>query len=259
MISQPPRSYILCATPRSGSTYLCSLLASSGVAGVPESYFRAQDLARWAKGWGVSCPLGHPDFYPHYVQAVQHAGRTPNGVFAMRVMWGTMAEIEAALAPLCVSGTVDERAVLDQAFGHPRYVYLERRDHVAQAVSRLKAEQTDIWHVETGTQHFSPPDHDMGPVTGDEDRYAYDHQRLEGYVREAGLHNQAWCRWFDHQGITPLRIVYETLCAEPAQTIEAIFEYLGIPAQTAKPVASRNQKMADGLSAAWIERFNSRR
>lgn len=38
-----PQNYILCATPRTGSTYLCSLLKSSGVAGVPESYRRRRD------------------------------------------------------------------------------------------------------------------------------------------------------------------------------------------------------------------------
>ena len=32
-------SYVLCTSPRSGSTLLCKLLAATGVAGNPDSYF----------------------------------------------------------------------------------------------------------------------------------------------------------------------------------------------------------------------------
>src|SRR5215207_8545306 len=35
------RSYLVCATPRSGSTLLCEALKSTGVAGVPAEYFEA--------------------------------------------------------------------------------------------------------------------------------------------------------------------------------------------------------------------------
>ena len=34
-------SYLVCATPRSGSTLLCQALDSTGVAGHPEEYFEA--------------------------------------------------------------------------------------------------------------------------------------------------------------------------------------------------------------------------
>jgi LPS sulfotransferase NodH len=37
----PLRSYLVCATPRSGSTLLCHLLDQTGIAGHPEEYFEA--------------------------------------------------------------------------------------------------------------------------------------------------------------------------------------------------------------------------
>lgn len=37
----PGRSYLVCSTPRSGSTLVCQALAQSGVAGRPEEYFEA--------------------------------------------------------------------------------------------------------------------------------------------------------------------------------------------------------------------------
>ena len=37
----PTRSYLICATPRSGSTLLCEALTNTGVAGNPKEYFES--------------------------------------------------------------------------------------------------------------------------------------------------------------------------------------------------------------------------
>jgi LPS sulfotransferase NodH len=52
---RPPLTFVICATPRTGSTLLCALLAATGVAGRPESIYWAEDRADWAEEWGVSC------------------------------------------------------------------------------------------------------------------------------------------------------------------------------------------------------------
>src|SRR6187399_2354626 len=41
MSPETKRSYVVCATPRSGSTLVCHALADTGVAGRPEEYFEA--------------------------------------------------------------------------------------------------------------------------------------------------------------------------------------------------------------------------
>lgn len=48
-----PAGYILCGTPRSGSTLLCGLLNAAGQMGAPDSVFRRQILSRWAREWGL--------------------------------------------------------------------------------------------------------------------------------------------------------------------------------------------------------------
>ncbi len=40
-VTEPTRSYLVCATPRSGSTLLCEALLATGVAGRPREYFEA--------------------------------------------------------------------------------------------------------------------------------------------------------------------------------------------------------------------------
>jgi trehalose 2-sulfotransferase len=137
-----PHSYVLCGTPRTGSTLLCSLLTSTGVAGRPESYFREPDHRTWAGRFGVSVQGGGEPSYPEFVAGAIRFGSTPNGVFAARVMWGTMSRIVSGLGPTRDQRDVD---VLEEAFGALRFVHLQRRDVVGQAVSWARAEQTAYW------------------------------------------------------------------------------------------------------------------
>jgi LPS sulfotransferase NodH len=47
-------SYIVCATPRNGSTLLCDLLASTKKTGNPHSYYHRTEIMRdWAVKWNL--------------------------------------------------------------------------------------------------------------------------------------------------------------------------------------------------------------
>src|SRR5215210_6559319 len=115
---EPPRmSYLVCATPRSGSTLLCELLASTGIAGRPAEYFedlRATGLPRQAREYfgGYDDPVvehlplllpGAPEapghFEAHLGQVVRE-GTTPNGVFAAKLMWGYFPDFAAHIKGL---------------------------------------------------------------------------------------------------------------------------------------------------------------
>src|SRR6266576_2925028 len=50
---QPNISYIICATPRSGSSLLCEALTNTGVAGKPKEYFGAHEQIVWERMWDV--------------------------------------------------------------------------------------------------------------------------------------------------------------------------------------------------------------
>src|SRR5919201_3330033 len=71
--ARPRSSYFICGTPRSGSWFLCGLLASTGVAGRPHEWFWGDPEEANRRAWGVS------DF-SEYVARVRDAGTTPNGV-----------------------------------------------------------------------------------------------------------------------------------------------------------------------------------
>ena len=47
------QSYVICTSPRSGSTLLCRLLREAGNAGFPDSHFHAPDVEKWLGYYGL--------------------------------------------------------------------------------------------------------------------------------------------------------------------------------------------------------------
>ncbi len=228
-----PDAYFVCATPRTGSSLLLGLLESTGVAGHPEAYFRDQDQAAWAERWG----LGATDDYLDFVRAARGAGTTPNGVFGARLMWGTLDEVVAKLGP---AGS--DLAVLERAFGRLAFVYLWRDDVLAQAVSRVRAEQTGVWWGGQPGPRGADPDYDAGAITA--------------YTEEINAHNAAWRSWFTRHGVGPHLVRYEDLDADNAGVTAGILDLLEVRA--AGPILPRHQRQADDLNQAWITRYSGR-
>lgn len=238
-------SYIICATPRSGSTLLCDLLKQTGVAGRPDSFYRRQSIDDYVEAFGIT-PGAGADFERRYLGAVVAAGTGETGMFGMRVMWPSMPELLEKLAGLFPEQTSDAGR-LAAAFGTPLYIHLQRKDRVAQAISRTKAEQSGLWHrhADGGERElvkaFEPP--------------VYDRAQLESFIAEAEEHETHWHRWFDSMGIAPLELTYEDLSADPIATLAKTLGALGKDPDTASRVTVQTARLADADSRDWAERF----
>jgi trehalose 2-sulfotransferase len=240
------RGYLLCSTPRTGSTWLCGLLESSGVAGHPASYFRKADEHRFADQWGLSGARDKPLWYGEFVTAAVAAGTTDNGVFAARVMWGTLDEILDRLGTVYSTLERHDLDLLERAFGGLRFVYLRRHDTVAQAVSWFRAEQTDVWHR---TEDLDPP--------GPEHQPRYDFEALDQLVRTIHTNNAAWEHWFTTVGIPPHRVLYEDVESDPTGVTRGILGFLGLELPPGREIISRQVRLRDPLSAEWISRYRT--
>lgn len=231
-----PVSYLLCGTPRTGSTLLCGLLASTGVAGRPESYFREPDEQAWARRLGITVAGDGSFDYRSFVRGVREAGSTPNGVFAGRVMWGTMPRIVDGLGGAAGRRDLD---VLGDALGPLRMVHLRRGDVVGQAVSWARAEQTGHW--QDGDRSSAPP--------------RFDPDLIEDLVRTIGEHEAAWTSWFAAQGVEPLPVTYEDVVADPRRSVRAVLDQLGVGMPPGWRPVPRERRQADAVSADWVRRY----
>jgi trehalose 2-sulfotransferase len=75
-------AYLICATPRTGSTLLCDLLRWTEIAGRPESYFRLPDEQALADRWQLARGGAGTFNYGHYVRAAVAGGTSPGARMA---------------------------------------------------------------------------------------------------------------------------------------------------------------------------------
>jgi LPS sulfotransferase NodH len=204
-------SYVICTSPRSGSTLLCKLLAATGVAGNPDSYFHRPSISGWPEDLGLARDPSAPDC--ELVEAIFRTaiakGTLDTGIFGLRLQRHSFDFFTKQLLVLYPGrSTCVER--FQAAFGRTLFVHLTRRDKVAQAVSYVKARQTGLWHAApdgTELERLSPPQEP-----------AYDANEIRTSLEEMTAHDDGWERWFAASGINPLRITYEGLSASPAKT-----------------------------------------
>jgi trehalose 2-sulfotransferase len=154
--ARPRRAYIVCATPRSGSTLLCEMLTATGVAGRPVEHVEFLRAAgRPAEPREYFADVADPSVlellpasappHPHHAPIAERLGHvlrdatTPNGVFGTKVMWGYMGDLQQRLAELPGLEALDEAQRLARVLGDVRYVHVARTDHLAQAVSMWRA------------------------------------------------------------------------------------------------------------------------
>lgn len=239
-------SYLICATPRTGSTLLCGLLASTNVAGQPESYFREPDEQMWAARWGIVRSSAGVSEYSEFLRAALAAGRSDNGVFAARIMWGTLDHLVGRLVTVHPAPAGGDLALLNQAFGHTSFIYLHRDDVLAQAVSWYRAEQTNVWHHNDQEQSEQPQQ---------EPRFDFD--QIRELVQTIETHNSAWWAWFASVGVRPHEVRYEDLDADPAGVASEILDFLDLKLPPGRLIETSHRRMADEINAQWIDRFRA--
>jgi trehalose 2-sulfotransferase len=252
-------SYLVCATPRSGSTLLCETLRKTGIAGNPLEFFEAvpetgvprrpvdylaglEDPEALAL---VDRPPPHdpPPYsdvractrYTEHLDKVRREGTTSNGVFGAKIMWAHVEDLGRRL------GTPELGTLVDELFDRPRFVWVRRRDTVRQAVSLWRAMQTQSWRAENE------------PAVG-EPRYSY--AALHHLVQLLSGHDAAWERFFADRGERVLTLTYEEVAANLASALRRTLDHIGVqPAPSTLGALPSMRRQADERSEEWAATY----
>lgn len=242
------KAYMICTAPRSGSTLLCRLLAATGRAGAPDSHFHVPSLDRWATSHGVDLArfASERAALRAVVARAIARGRGATDLFGLRMQrrsFGFFLEQLGRLHP-GLGRDVDR---IEAAFGRTLFISLRRQDKVAQAVSRVIATQTGLWHRHADgreLERVSP----QAPAV-------YDAAAIAEVIAEQEALDAGWAAWFAREGVTPLALTYEALSADPEAALTQVLVALGLDPSLAKGLPPPTAKLADATNAEWIARF----
>lgn len=247
------KSYFILASNRSGGTLLCELLRNTGVAGHISEHFLHKYGGSYHQ-WDISD-------YPTYVRNVVTHASTSNGVYGVRVLAGEYGSIECLVNRLRQFPQYAEMSlpeVIFAFFPNPKFIFLTRRNKVAQAVSWAKASQTRMYHStqgavlaeQTAVYHNAVTIPDSLP----EPTYAF--EEIREFVQSIIMQEAAHQDLFSQLNIMPYTVVYEDYIQDKAQTIEDILAFLDIPIPKGLNYPPHKiQKLADSVSDEWIQRY----
>ncbi|MCC6313778.1 MAG: sulfotransferase [Thermomicrobiales bacterium] len=245
-------TYLVLATPRSGSTLLGQALNSTGVAGDPREHF-GHKMEFWAQKWGTT---SLPQFTARLMQ--ERAG--DNGVFGAKLLYAHLDRLLRSIAAEPTLADLPPARALDALFPDLRYLWITRDDSVRQAISYWKAKETGVWGREAPRAGRTGQGRRKivkgGRQTGREAQFDYDGiATLQRAIQEE---DAAIGRFFRDNDIAPMHVVYEAFVRAYEPTTRTVLEFLGISAPPDLHLGQpRTQKLADDRTEEWVARFQA--
>jgi LPS sulfotransferase NodH/GT2 family glycosyltransferase len=201
----PVRAKIfICSTPRTGSYLLCRAMIHHGI-GIPHEYFHALHAATIGprvgidalqNGWLLKTDAGLRQAYIREVMS----RRTVNGIFSAKVQWSELAHFLFNQEGL-------------ELFQNGHFLYLYRKDLLAQAISLHISYQTGRWGFD-----------DLVTSEPRAEPNFLDNASINKYLNEISLHDMAWRRFFTRHRISPLIVSYESLIADTGSVLRSMVE-----------------------------------
>ncbi len=235
-----PLSLFICTSPRSGSYYFSDLLTRKGLPFGDEWFTPFQQgskMEQYGLGKEASCS--------DYLQALSTRERR-DGIFVIKVMYPNFREMMERLAGDYSNIRENELlGIISEIFPNPKFIFLRRRDPVAQAVSHLIAKQTGIW---VKPKHQQQESHSQ-PV--------YSYTGIATTIKRRQQNEALWQQFFNQNHIVPLEVAYEDLQNDQQRVLEEVFEWLSIPLLwTEEPSKTeRFSVMSTSVNAVWKKRY----
>ena len=211
--------YIICSCPRSGSTLLSEALLAMG-AGRPEEYFNITIHTGRQIGQRQDFMKPTP---AAYIEAVKR-DHTVNGIFGIKTHYSQVARFPEIFDKF------------DRIFPDAKYISITRRNLLRQAVSTVRATQTDSW-AEKLSSEKKPWFNFLGIIK---------HTILN--ANEVEL----WEQFYAKNNIKPLRVLYEDLDEDYVNTMKRVVSFLGLTGDIPPPPL---KKQADTITENWIKRY----
>lgn len=248
----PASVIVVAATPRSGSSLLSDALRASGRLGDPQEYFNLVDVASHRGVWGMPSVTtrgaagvvwrrarGAPQWsqstrytrrsMQRFRDRVMAASTSSAGIFSVKVHWPEYAAFR---------GSPWDPRVWQVPV---TWIHVTRGDRLRQAVSFVRATQTDSWNA-------------WMPARAEPH---YDANAIESAARLIDTWEAGWQGLFAPLGLTPVEVTYEQLDADYDAQVRRVLDHLGQPDLPVPRAVLARQ--ADETTDDWVARFLAER
>lgn len=215
-----PAVLLIASTGRSGSHLLGHTLQRTGVFGAPFEYFNSRNRKRWESLLGTSTA-------DELMKVLMKRRTTENGVFSLKLHFSHLQELGGA-------------GMLRLLLPAPRVIFLRRRDTVRQAISLVRAQQTDAW-IEGQAELRSP---------------FYDFDRILATHSNILRDNMEWERTLALLRFSRFDLDFEEFLKDRHKVIEDIAHWMDVRlpdkcVEDETPIA----RQSDEKNNAWYEHF----
>jgi LPS sulfotransferase NodH len=217
---------LVAMTARTGSTQFCAVLGEAGG-------FLAPDEILNARSW------------------VAHAAKQRLGVETFEGMMVALRDLPGPCWGLKTSWLdfAPVSACHDSLFPGARFIYLDRRDVLAQAVSLFRAVMTNRWHVPVG----EGLDAAQARAEWENLSTRMDVAEISRTAKRLADEKESWERFFKAESISPVRVVYEDFYRHPRAELARIGQALGLALDREVPAYVGFERIGDALSDVWLE------
>lgn len=227
----PQGRYCILFTPRSGSSWLTSILQHSNVLGAPAEWFNPKLMPESTRAMGARTL----DQFAHAIQRHQLLG----GLFGFEITHHQLHTVFPSEADFL------------ERFQGSTFFWLIREDIVAQAVSLYKMVQTAVTHT---------ANIDDAKVARADQVFEYDSLQILHWIRHIRKAEAATEAMIARFGLTPVRLSYEQMMAAgPNAVLRHFAHHLGrSEALDDSQTNSEHRKIGTAKNDIFAERFRKR-
>lgn len=228
-------NYLVCSTPRTGSNLLTLMLAATGCAGNPKELFEPQHaMPAFVKEVGMFSVEEALGAVPAYIEKLRVRYSTSNGAFGVKIHYEHFAHLRNTGARL-------------EDLLHPcRLVFCSRSNIIRQAISLVRALQTNAW-IANDTPRSEP---------------VFDADRITHFIHLIRSYNRSWEDFFASQRVEPYRVTYETFVERKKSEIRALLTFLGVafdPDTLARRIGKAEPILgiqSDSINEEWFSSYS---
>lgn len=222
--AETTKVFVIASAYRAGSTMLATTLWEKGAFGAPWDYFNFEN-----KEMDIMMARLGAASLDEYVAKLFELRVSSNGVFSTKTHFHHF------------NSALQQSAELRRRLADARYLYVNRRDKIAEAISMAKALQTNSW---------------MSFASARRAPLFYSREFIGDCLREVMRQTEDWWRWFGSCAIEPYVVDYEEFIADVPAGVAEIAHWLDIEFNADEEVVlPKVERQSDDINREWKERF----